>query len=181
MRHWPVLWPLPEPAVNRVYLDKAHPSKLILPVVPERESSQRPVLKPPSPEEAPTPNVETDPEAKPAIQITRDVIGEETIVEIEVPRRTFTLTDRKLTCSDLYSGMRQQARVSTRDPGLASLHAEQSNEMHYGSGLTIRAMGEGKFSSDSDRFFVDLKVTVEVNGQSFFEKRWQKTAPRHYV
>lgn len=175
--HWPILWPLPEPAVNRVYRDRAHGSKVILPVIPPREPSKKPAFK--EALQRPIPNVKVEPAGQPALKITRDVINEETIVKVTSPQTMFTLTDRKLTCTR--SGARQEARVSTKDPSLASLSAEWFLELRYDSGLTVSALGKGVISSNRKQFFINLHLNIEVNGRPYFEKSWLKSVPRNFV
>jgi len=175
--HWPILWPLPEPAVNQVYRDKAHRSKIVLPIVSPRELSQEPVFM--EPVHKPTPNVKAEPVGKPSIKIIRDTINEETIVEVVSPRRVSTLTDRQLTCTR--SGAIQQARVSTKDPALASLSVESLFELQYDSGLNVSALGKGVVSSNRKQFFIHLDLNIEVNGEPYFKKSWLKTVPRNFV
>jgi putative CocE/NonD family hydrolase len=72
--HWPILWPLPDPAVNRVYLDRTHASKLTLPVMPARGSGQQPVFE--APPQIPIPNFKAQPGRELTLKITRDVLNE---------------------------------------------------------------------------------------------------------
>lgn len=174
--HWPVLWPLPDPAVNRIYLDKAHPSKLILPVIPAREHSQQPTYEVPPPRR-PSPDVKAQPVGKPSLKITRDILNDEIVVELKTGRQ-FTLVDRDLTMT-FSSTIR--SHLSTKDPAISSVHSDNTEELHYASGLTIGSRGTGTISSNKKQFQIHLTVNVEVNGQRYFEKSWLKSVPRDFV
>ena len=175
--HWPILWPLPEVAVNRVYTDEEHVSKLILPVVPARESLQKPALDEPSEKGEPIPDVEMEPLRKPSIKITRDVLNEETSVEVE-RRSGHTIISRNLKCNK-----REviEARTSTLDPAISSVRAESSMELRYSNGLSVDARGTSTVSSSREEFFLHLNLHIEVNGQLYFDKTWMKHVPRQFI
>lgn len=176
--HWPILWPLPEPAVNRVYLDKEHVSKITLPVIPAREPSQEPAFRAPPQQKGPPPNVEIGRRRKPSIIIARDVMNDKVSVEVKT-EGGFRVTDRKLTRKKNRRTI--QARASTKDPAISSLHTEQHSELRYASGLTISALGKGMISSNRKKFFIHLHVSIEINGQPEFEKSWLKSVSRYFV
>lgn len=171
---WPAVWPLPEPAVNRVYHDKAHNSRVILPVIPSTRSSKKPAFKVPSKELVP--NVEVVPE-RPSLKIIRDVTNKETIVEVAA-RSGFKLTDRGLSCKTERTRVSQ---VSLKDPSISSARGEYLVELRYSSGFTVSSRARGMVSSNKEQFLVNLSLNIEVNGQPYFERNWLKTYRRNFA
>jgi putative CocE/NonD family hydrolase len=167
--HWPILWPLPDAALNRVFFDKEHASRLVLPVVPEREH--------PHVAEFQAPDVKERPRARPSIKITRDLFGEEVIVEVE-RKRAYQMPGRD---RPFRREGRHEARTSTRDPGISCVHTENYSENRYSNGVTVEARGTGTVSSNRKQFVLNLNVNITLNGRSFFDKTWLKTVPRHFI
>jgi len=169
--HWPILWPLPEPATNRVYHDPERISKLVLPVLPAREAAQKPDLEPPPPK------VKTEPVWKPSIKIVRDIVNQETTVEVKGKRSTAS-TDGMVIREH---GFCHVARTLTKDPAISSVRTENYTILHYSNGLTVRGIGTATVSSNKEQFLLSLDVDIEVNGMPFFKKSWLESVPRYFI
>jgi hypothetical protein len=173
--HWPILWPLPDPAVICVHLDGAHPSKLVMPVIPLRESCDGPTFE--APPQAPDLGVKARPGEEPSLIVSRNILKGEVTLEKKTAGG-FSLVDRDLALGH-WGIIRSQ--TSTENPAISSVFSDCYEEFRYAHGLTVGSRGTATISSTKTQFVLHLVVNVEVNGQPFFEKTWLKTVRRYFV
>jgi len=170
---WPVIWPSPEPAENNLYFGPEHPSRLILPVLPERGGG-------PSP-----PQFKTCPprlidvgrgyEEPPVWQIIEDVIKQSLTVKLFGGDTSILPGDSRLTTSELL-----EMTAYHHDPARVHLYNEVIYQLEeYGYEIYIRSTGS--IRSTATDLHVDIQLLVTLNGNPFFQKSWLESIPRQLL
>ena len=174
--YWPVLWPSPFPAQFELHRGPATPSRLVLPVIPPAGG----------PGDQPLPDFKTTPADVPGIggpgeddtpiwHVAEDVLAGTTTVTIH-DGGGWHLADGRY----LYAAETLTMTASDRDPGTASMHADVVYRWHeVANRIEIRARST-QTSSATD-FDLTVVLEVDLDGERFFERRWEERIPRHLV
>jgi putative CocE/NonD family hydrolase len=168
--HWPVAWPAPGPASLAILRGPAHPSRLELPRAPTGTAVQPPAFKTSPPRLVTFGSEETAP---PAWTISDDRLAE-TVTVSTWEASTSTLADGRST---LYLSEALAMTASERKPGSGRF----ANTCEYRltrDGLAVLVVADGTTIADADGFDMTGGLRVELDGEPFFEGRWQERIPR---
>ena len=171
--YWPVLWPSPFRGEIRVHHGPAAPSRLVLPVLPDK------IVTPA------VPTFSTEP------VVMRDVGGSEEDapewrIEEDVLRGTVAVTifdgggSTQEDGSRLYSSERLVLTASDADPA----HARLESDIVYrwaGFGAEADISARGLIASDEGAFDVTVTLDVRLDGEPFFSRTWTERIPRNLV
>jgi putative CocE/NonD family hydrolase len=186
---WPVLWPSPEPATLQVHRGPPMPTRLELPVVPPADG----------PGDAPVPDFKTtapalvwpDPDPldgegpavadPPVWRIEEDVLGGSTTVHVHDGGEAIVPDGRRL-----YSAETLRMTAWDDDPSRAELGAEviyrwQEREAGRDDLTRIEIHAHSTQTSTATDFDLGVRLTVDVDGERFFERDWHEVIPRHLV
>ncbi len=170
---WPQLWPSPYPSTLTVHHGPEHPSRLILPTLPEAvQTLPPPAFKLTTPD---LPEVGSGTEDPPIWQITDDVIND--IVTVTVyDGGTATLPDGR----SLFTDERILMTAHNVDP----LRTQLYNEVIYRlteNGYKTEILSTGSIRCTETHFSLDVQLVVKLNGNEFFRKSWLENVPRNLV
>ena len=174
---WPVVWPSPLPVTFDLHRGDATPSRLVLPVVPPRGGPGDvgvPAFRtgPPGLRAVGGEGAVSDP---PVWRIEDDVIdGSVTVVVhdggedvLEDGRRLYAAETLRMTAGD-------------DDPARARLDADVVYRWQDGgASIEIRALSTQ--TSTATDFDLSVDLTVDVDGERFFGRRWDERIPRDLV
>jgi hypothetical protein len=168
---WPNVWPTPQAATNRVYRGQAHPSRLILPVVPAGGSAQAPSFQPS------TQSVSRHSEAidRPTWQVTRDLLTGRAAVDLQ--------WDGRLRVDDTTVIERQSSSrfdVDPRRPGDASARGRHVFRL-VRPGSVTESRADVMVQATATHFHLVIELGVRVNGALHFTKHWAESLPRQYL
>jgi hypothetical protein len=171
--YWPAIFPSPHRADNALHRGEAHPSRLVLPVVPPEPN----VPLPPAFKATPPDLVEVGggSQEPPVWQIVEDVIEGSVTVKVYGGDTTNLPHGTRLTSSE-----RIEMTAYHDDPA----HARLFNECVYAlreHGYDIRVRSTGTIRSSETDFHVDVQLEVRLNGNPFFQKAWLESIPRRLV
>lgn len=172
--YWPVIWPSPYRAINRLHRGPNTPSHLILPVVPlNGQSPASPQFKMSLPELPPFPG---EVSYEPAVwQITEDVINQAVTVKVYGADKAELPNGVALFTSELL-----ELTAHHHDPAHTRLYNEVVYQLkEHGYETHIRTTGTIR-STETD-FHVDVQLQVNLNGNPFFQKAWLESIPRQLV
>ncbi len=80
----------------------------------------------------------------------------------------------------LYAAETLRLTASEREPAVASLDADVVYRWTDG-GHAIEIRAKSVQTSDADAFDLGVDVTVDLDGERFFERSWQERIPRRLV
>jgi hypothetical protein len=168
---FPNLWPTPLPARNRIYRAKAHPSRIVLPVVPESKLAP--------PEFLPAPKLfqlVTSHSSEPVQQLIHDQIAGTVTLSGHLGSRTILDDNLGAIVSE------RDFRVSTslRDPAHSSIVGMHKISMHREDG-NIEVAAESSIRATKTHFHIIVNLNVTRNGVGFFQKQWTATEPRRLL
>jgi hypothetical protein len=186
---WPVLWPSPYPATFTVHRGAATPSRLELPVIPPAGGpgdapvaafrTAPPDLRWPGPPplDGGGPAM-SDP---PAWRIEEDVIGRSVTVRIHDGGEAIVPDGRRL-----YAAETLRMTAWDDDPARAELDARvvyrwQEREPGRDDLTRIEIHADSEQTSSAAEFDLSVRLTVDVDGERFFERDWHEVIPRHLV
>ena len=165
---WPAIWPTPEPFRARLRLDRC---ALSLPVA--REDGR--TLELPGPASLP-PVADASGAAEDVWRTERDRLSGASTVEVRKANAVRSLV--RATEMDL--AKRVVARLDPNDPAHAVV--EGSNTMHLRDfGHEVRTEATARMQGDEHAFHVQIRLTVELDGAPFFERRWDRSVSRHLM
>lgn len=171
--YWPVIWPSPYPAENKLYRGTAYPSRLILPIVPAK-----PKVPSPPPFKTSLPNliqIGGKQDDQPVWEIVEDVIRQSVTVRVFSGETSILPHD-----SWLYISEKLEMTAYHHDPAHARLYNEVIYQLQeYGYDIYIRSTGTVR--SIGNNFHVDIQLVVTLNGNPFFQKSWLESIPRQLV
>jgi hypothetical protein len=149
---FPYLWPTPKPAMNAIHRGTLHPSRIELPVVPERGKPL--IVFPPSTRETGTPV-----EVKRNWRVERD--------------------NNSVTVTWGYPDSWQVTMTApdVNRPAEMVLDAVRRVSVPTSQG-TIDTEARIRISSDENTFHTDLSVNIVKAGQPHFDRKWQLEYPR---
>jgi hypothetical protein len=168
--YWPVIFPSPYTADNYLHHGPAHPSRLILPVIPPDPSAPAPPrFKTTPPELVETPASVEQPSVW---RIVEDVIEQSVTVKL-YGGDTASISDGvSLSTSEMI-----ELTAYHNDPA----HVRLFNECVYilkEHGYAIDVRSSGAIRSTETDFYVDVQLLVKLNGNVFFQKSWLESVPR---
>jgi hypothetical protein len=168
---FPNLWPTPKPGVNRVHFGPEHPSRLILPVVPPRETS----------EDFPAWNLEpvtVDPAVyrlspgEPPWEIAQDLLNDRTIL------RTHTRgTGRANLTTEITNEAKLEVSASNRDPADVVAMGRHHRRIVRADGVTT-VDTLCILRSTETAFHVTIDLDVTCGGMRHFQRGWARTFER---
>ena len=170
---WPVIWPSPHPATNRVYYGPAHESRLLVPAVGVQQ------LALPAPRLRPPP-------ALPATARGDSERGGWTVVRDEVSgaitvRRAWGYTISPLGSSTVLRGsQRVEAGVAPSHPERAHIKGVQQFALEQ-AGIKTRVTARASIQSTVDALHVDLHLKVAHEGAGFWNQHWRESVPRQLL
>jgi hypothetical protein len=171
--YWPVVWPAPYPAENRLHRGSAQPSRLILPVVPQgRTLPQPPAFKTSPPDLI---AVGSGSEETPVWQIIEDVIKQNVTIRVYGGDTSVLPDDTRLFTSELL-----EMTAYHHDPAHARLYNEVIYDLEE-CGYKIHIRSTGNIRSTATDLHVDVQLAVTLNGTPFFQKTWLESIPRHLL
>ncbi len=171
--YWPVIWPSPYKADNYVHRGPAHPSRLILPVVPPIS----PALSPPNFKATPPDMIQIGggSEEPSEWQNVEDVIRQTVTVKLYGGDTTVLPDGVSLFNSEMIEMTAHQ-----HDPAHVRLYNEVVYRLkEHGDQTDIHA--SGAIRSTETEFHVDVELLVKLNGNIFFQKSWLETLPRRLL
>jgi uncharacterized protein len=167
---WPAIWPTPEPFRARLHLSGVG-ATLTLPVV---RDEGRP-LELPAP--APLPSVaETSGAAADVWRAERDRLSGAATVEVRKANVVRSLI--RETRMDL--SRRVVANVAPDDPAGTAVEGSTTMDLHD-HGHHIRTEAHARMDGDRTAFHVQIRLKVELDGQPFFERRWDRSIRRNLM
>jgi uncharacterized protein len=169
---WPVIWPSPLPAVHELHVGGESGSSLVLPTVPGFGSAPVQAFKtsPPRLDEVGG-GSDDDPEWR----VIDDVLAGTVTVSIFEGGRTDTLDG-----TSLYSSERHALTASDDDPARARMASAIVYRLVQ-DGREIGVEADGEMTSTAGEFRLSGELRVRLDGQPFFERRWDETIPRRLV
>jgi putative CocE/NonD family hydrolase len=173
---WPVIWPSPLPAEFELHGGAAAPSRLILPVVPEAGG----------PGDLPPPAFKTTPPDAPDVslggasdeprwEILEDVIDGSVTVTIHDGGSDVLHDGRRL-----YAAETIWLTARNDEPARALLDADVVYRW-WEHDHTIEIRARSTQLSDETAFDLSVDLEVDLDGASFFTRRWEERIPRDLV
>jgi uncharacterized protein len=173
---FPWVWPSPQIAVNNILWGKNHPSNIILPVVKQVFSSpQEPFQNLPAPTSAANTGTSVFGES-PAWGFVQDLVKGYTILQVSNGSRTalpgtgYTIE----SSTNAEFGASDDHPEATYAKGLCKyvlIFAERRTEI----------TGRTALRSTLDNFFADIELTVKMDGEIFFNKKWAEEFSRNLL
>ena len=173
---WPVIWPSPLPAEFVLHGGGATPSRLILPVVPE-VGGPGDVLPPAfktTPPDAPDVSLGGAAD-EPRWEILEDVIDGSVTVTIHDGGSDALHDGRRL-----YAAETIWLTARNDDPARALLDADVVYRW-WEHEHTIEIRARSTQASDATAFDLSVDLEVDLDGTSFFTRRWEERIPRDLV
>jgi hypothetical protein len=175
---WPMMWPTPYPMTTGLHLGGPTGSRIILPVIPDRESETEPNFLPPSPAE-PTVDgydwrqVGDNPGYGILSSIERDLQTGEAVSAV---------TGEWV---DIYPWGEQRSKERTLFKASDAHPENTSLSGHHEIEVTLKDRvllldADFSFSSDEHNFYYHYVRRVSENGQVLREKEWTDTIPRDF-
>jgi putative CocE/NonD family hydrolase len=165
------LWPTPEPARLSIYRDAQHPSRLVLPIVPESKLAPPHFLPPPQMQ-----MVLKVYNKIPAQQIVRDQITG-TVALVNHRASSLVLQDNWGT---IHQDDSFRCTASSKDPAQASVVGTHTCVIEREDG-TIEVTAESSIRATATAFQIVINLNVTRNGRPFFHKEWVVTEPRRLL
>ena len=173
---WPVVWPSPFLTEFELHGGPATPSRLILPVVPEAGG----------PGDLPPPAFRTAPQDVPDVSLGGSSDQPRWEILEDVIDGSVTVTIHDGGSDALHDGRRLYAAetiwLTARedDPGRALLDADVVYRW-WEHDHTIEIRARSTQSSDETAFDLSVDLEVDLDGASFFTRRWEERIPRDLV
>jgi len=165
---FPNLWPTPYAGTNRVYRDAAHPSQLLLPVVPTKDAKNER-------EFAPSPasvSVYRLSASEPPWEIVHDVLGD----RVGLKMRTRSMT-RANPNTDITHEASLEVWASNRNPADVVATSKHHRRIVRADGVTTVDTHCCLRSVDTT-FHLMIDLNVAINGALHFQRRWMRSFPR---
>jgi hypothetical protein len=157
------IWPGPSRCANTVFHGGAHPSCLVLPVIPGPEAAlPQPALGP-----APEPQVDLARLRPPEFSITRDIIADTATVRFRVDYGRHWTNAATMT-------------VSAREPAQAVVDGRSRLACDF-PGHQVVVEAQCVTTSDASAFHHTVDVRITLNGQPHWGKSWAVSVPRRHI
>ena len=172
---FPVIWPSPEPCELTIARGPATPSRVVLPVIPAAGGDGD--LPPPAfrTERPDVVELGGESEEPPEWRIEEDVINGSVTVHVREAGTTDLPDGRSLFASE-----QLRMTASDADPG----HARMDTVVVYRwreHTFETEIVATGAFEGDGSIWDLDLGLRVTLDGEPFFDRRWQERVPRRLV
>ena len=173
---WPVVWPSPFPAEFELHGGAATPSRLILPVVPPAGG----------PGDLPPPAFKLTPPDVPDVSLGGSSDAPRWEILEDVVDGSVTVTIHDGGSDALHDGRRLYAAetiwLTARDddPARALLDADVVYRW-WEHDHTIEIRARSTQSSTATDFDLSVDLEVDLDGASFFKRRWEEQIPRDLV
>jgi len=167
--YWPVIWPSPGECVLTVHRGPSTPSRLILPALPSPSTVAPPAFEARAPALLQVGTGTADP---PRWLITEDVIaGSVTVTTLDAG--TTVLPDG----TSLFTSESLEMTAFEREPGRGRF----ANECVYRlcqDGADVDVVANGVTVAELDRFDMQVRLEVRLDGRPFFERTQHEAIPR---
>ncbi len=167
---FPNLWPTPEKARNRIYRERRHSSRVILPVVPESNLPPPRFLPSPQPQPAPS-------SAGPD---TQEVLYDQITGLVTIMRHVSSTTVLDDNLGTVTREASYRCSASSRNPAQASIVGLHRFVLKREDG-TIESAAESAIRATENAFHIIINLNVTKNGMPFFHKEWTATEPRRLL
>jgi uncharacterized protein len=165
---WPNVWPTPEPATNRVLRGAAHPSRLLLPVLPAKGSAEPPLFRPSSAELT----RHSDRIRPPVWEVVHDVLTGRSRVHLD------ELVEHRVNASTIVTrSYTMTAEVDPTDPASASSKGRHVSAIARPNGV-IEGSSDVFVQGSATHLHVTINLEVRVNGQVHHSRSWTESVPR---
>jgi putative CocE/NonD family hydrolase len=168
---WPNVWPTPQAATNQVYWGAAHPSRLILPIVPARGSATPPRFHPSS-QSVSHHSEATNP---PTWRVIREQLTSRASVDLHFGT-TWRVSDTTVIERESSSSF----DVSPHRPSDAGARGRHIFRLVHPRRV-IEACSDVAVQATPTHFHLAIELEVRVNGALHFTKHWAESVPRHYL
>jgi putative CocE/NonD family hydrolase len=167
---WPLVWPSPRRAVLSLYHDIAHPSQLVLPVIPSRQSAlPAPVFGPP---EVPVAPARTEDGPKEYF-LHRNMVDGSTTIQVRAASQTY-LTEHALTMSE-----KNEKDLSIREDDPLSCSAEMRRHLAWTqTNWRIEIDSRICVRCTAETFVLEIELQAHYDGSPVFARRWREEVPR---
>jgi hypothetical protein len=169
--HWPVIWPSPGAARLTVHRGPSAPSRLELLLAPAQAEQGAP----PAFADPPTDLREFG--AETSEPVTWEVVEDPLAATVTVRSReaaTTTLPDGRST---LYLAEALQMTASERTPGEGRFENQCDYRLER-DGVVVEVAADGTTVATGSAFEWRIGLRVALDGEPFFERRWQESIPR---
>jgi uncharacterized protein len=165
---WPNVWPTPEPATSTIYHGVLHPSRLVLPVVPDRGSANPPTFAP-SPLEV---TRHTDEPVPPTWEVADDVLGRRRTVRMKIDR-----SERINPTTQVDREFESTFQVARHDPAGASAYGRHTSRITRPTGV-IESRSDVTIQASATHFHVLIDLAVTANGVLHHSRQWTESIER---
>lgn len=167
---WPLVWPPPRRAVLSLYHDSAHPSCLVLPVIPSRQSVlPSPVFGPP---EVPIAPAQTEGGFK-EYTLYHNMVDGLTTMQIRAASQTY-LTERALAMSERNE---KELSLCGNDP-LSCSAAMRRHLAWTRTNWRVEIDSQIRVSCTEEIFVIEIELQVQYDGSLVFTRCWREETPR---
>lgn len=168
---WPNVWPTPEPAASIIHHGVALPSRLTIPLVPDRGSAQPPVFHQ-SPVERRRHRARNTP---PTWEVVHDALSRRAQVRFrEQTRSQINSSTEVLRDYELLT------EVDADSPAQATAYGRHSSTIrHPGSETT--AISTVLIRGSETHFHITIDLVVLVNGVPHHTRQWVSSVPRNLL
>jgi putative CocE/NonD family hydrolase len=171
--HWPVIWPSPGAARLTIERGPAAPSRLVLPLAPKADDPEQ--VAAPAFGDPPGDLREFGREV--SEPVTWEVVEDPLATTVTVRSReaaTTTLPDGRST---LYRAEALQMTASERAPGEGRFENQCDYRLER-DGVVVEVAADGTTVATATAFEWRIGLRVALDGQPFFERRWEEAIPR---
>jgi putative CocE/NonD family hydrolase len=165
---WPNVWPTPEPAISTIYHGVLHPSRIVLPVVPDRGSAEPPRFEP-------SPLVltrHTDDAAPPTWEVADDVLGRTRTVRMKIDR-----SERITPTTRVDREFESTFQVARDDPASASAYGRHTSRITRPTGV-VESRSDVTIQATATHFHVLIDLAVRANGVLHHQRQWTASVER---
>jgi len=168
---WPNVWPTPEPATSRILRGIARPSRLMIPIVPDRGSAPPPVFQP-SPVERLRHRARVTP---PTWEVVHDALSRRAEVrfrehtESQINASTVVLRDYELL-----------TKVDADTPAQATAYGRHSSTIRRLESETT-AISTVLIEGTAKHLQVTIDLEVLINGIRHHTRQWVSSVPRNML
>jgi hypothetical protein len=167
--YWPVIWPSPGVCVLTVHRGPSTPSRLIVPVLASPSAVAPPAFVANAPAH---PDIGTETADPPRWLIAEDVIAESVTVTTR-DAGTTVLPDG----TSLFTSESLEMTAFEREPGRGRFANECVYRLRQ-DGAEVDVVANGVTVAELDRFDMEVRLEVRLNGRPFFESTQHETIPR---
>ena len=167
---FPLLWPLPQNAVNTIHMDADHASRVTIPVVRRSDSGL------PAPDYRPAHPVDIPGTAEPLRwELVEDLAG--TGVSVLVSMGGDATLDNG---ARVYSHVDFRARTDRANPADSSIEADYRFDVDHGA-ATTEVRSTSRVAGTADAFHAVTALDVRTDGMPCFSRTWHASVPRGFL